>query len=80
MTSGRHISLVRTTTYKGVWSQTDARIATIPTVGDALGALDDLCTDLTTTLKQIADIGAELAHKGQSGTDSANEVRSRKIS
>ena len=69
-----------TATYKGVWSQTDTRTAIIPTVGDALGALDDLCSDLTTTLKQIADIGAELAHKGQTGTDSANEVRPHKVS
>ncbi|KJA13946.1 hypothetical protein HYPSUDRAFT_59626 [Hypholoma sublateritium FD-334 SS-4] len=53
--------------------QTTHFSAAIPTVGDALGALDDMCTDFATTLKQISDIGAELAHQGQTGAASANE-------
>ena len=35
-------------------------IATIPTIGDALEALEDICSDLSETLKQIIDISAEL--------------------
>ncbi|KAH9477078.1 Nuclear pore complex protein Nup205 [Psilocybe cubensis] len=48
--------------------------ATVPTVGDTLVALDDLCNDLAETLKQISDIGAELANKDQMGTSSAQEI------
>ncbi|KAF8154003.1 nucleoporin Nup186/Nup192/Nup205 [Crassisporium funariophilum] len=48
--------------------------ATIPTVGDALVALDDLCNDLAATLKQISDIGAELANRDHIGIDSAQEI------
>ncbi|KAF8188670.1 nucleoporin Nup186/Nup192/Nup205 [Pholiota molesta] len=48
--------------------------ATIPTVGDALVALDDLCHEFTETLKQISDIGAELSNIDQIGMDSANEI------
>ncbi|KJA13956.1 hypothetical protein HYPSUDRAFT_114029, partial [Hypholoma sublateritium FD-334 SS-4] len=48
---------------------------TILIVGDAPGVLDDLCTDFATTPKQIVDIGADLAHKGQMGADSASEVQ-----
>jgi len=50
-------------------------LATIPTVGDALIALDDLCHDLAETLKQISDICAELANKHQIGLDNSQEVR-----
>lgn len=34
----------------------------IPTIGNVLVALDDLCNELTKTLKQISDIGAELSN------------------
>ncbi|KAJ7079559.1 nucleoporin Nup186/Nup192/Nup205 [Mycena belliarum] len=36
-------------------------LATIPTVGDALDALQALCSDLAHTLKHIVDLSAELA-------------------
>jgi nuclear pore complex protein Nup205 len=48
--------------------------ATVPTVGDALIALDDLCHDLAETLKQISDISAELANKHQIGLDNSQEL------
>ncbi|PPQ63451.1 hypothetical protein CVT24_004983 [Panaeolus cyanescens] len=48
--------------------------ATVPTVGDALVALDSICTELAETLKQISDINAELANKDQIGLDNAQEV------
>ncbi|PPQ70405.1 hypothetical protein CVT25_000888 [Psilocybe cyanescens] len=48
--------------------------ATVPTVGDTLVALDDLCNDLAETLKQISDIGAELANKDQIGMNSVQEI------
>ncbi|KAF9477995.1 hypothetical protein BDN70DRAFT_880524 [Pholiota conissans] len=48
--------------------------ATVPTVGDALVALDDLCNDFAEMLKQISDIGAELANKDQIGIDSTSDI------
>ncbi|KAJ3509906.1 hypothetical protein NLJ89_g4967 [Agrocybe chaxingu] len=45
--------------------------ATVPTVGDALVALDDICNDLAETLKQISRIGAELANKDQIGLENS---------
>lgn len=51
-------------------------IATVPTVGDTLAALDDLCNDLSEVLKQISDISAELSNKEHIGLDSAEEVGS----
>ncbi|PPQ71980.1 hypothetical protein CVT26_007136 [Gymnopilus dilepis] len=47
---------------------------TVPTVGDALIALGDLCNELSNTLKQISDIGAELANKDHIGLENAEEV------
>ncbi|KAF8878281.1 nucleoporin Nup186/Nup192/Nup205 [Gymnopilus junonius] len=47
---------------------------TVPTVGDALIALDDLCNELANTLKHISDIGAELANKDHIGLENAQEV------
>lgn len=49
-------------------------LATVPTVGDTLVALEDLCSDLTETLKQMSDIGAELANKDYIGIDNAQEA------
>lgn len=49
-------------------------LATVPTVGDTLVALEDLCTDITETLKQISDIGAELANKDFIGIDNVQEA------
>ena len=49
-------------------------LATVPTVGDTLVALEDLCSDLAETLKQISDISAELANKDYIGIDHAQEA------
>ena len=46
----------------------------IPTIGDALTALDDLSNDLSATLKQISDINAELANKDHIGLENAQQV------
>ena len=51
-------------------------LATVPTVGDTLVALEDLCSDLAETLKQISDISAELANKDHIGIDHAQEASS----
>ena len=51
-------------------------LATVPTVGDTLVALEDLCSDLAETLKQISDISAELANKDYIGIDHAQEASS----
>jgi ABC-type transporter Mla subunit MlaD len=50
-------------------------LATIPTVGDALDALNALCDDLTHTLKQIADLSAELAACEHVSVENIGEVR-----
>lgn len=49
-------------------------LATAPSVGDAIEALNLLCSDLADTLKQIADISAELAAKDHMGVDSLQDV------
>lgn len=49
--------------------------ATIPTIGDALEALNALCTDLGQTLKQISDISAELAARDHIGVENIQEVQ-----
>ncbi|KAJ7145837.1 nucleoporin Nup186/Nup192/Nup205 [Mycena epipterygia] len=49
-------------------------LATIPTVGDALEALNALCGDLAHTLKQIADLSAELAAKEHVSVENIGEV------
>lgn len=49
--------------------------ATIPTVGDAVEALNDICDNLTDTLKQIADLSAELASRDQVRVDNIQDVR-----
>ncbi|KAG5650971.1 hypothetical protein H0H81_010360 [Sphagnurus paluster] len=48
--------------------------ATIPTIGDALEALNALCTDLAHTLKQISDLGAELAARDHIVVDNIGDV------
>ena len=47
----------------------------MPTVGDAVEALNDLCVDLADTLKQIADLSAELASRDHVRIDNIEEVR-----
>jgi len=49
-------------------------IATIPTVGDVVEALHDLCIDLTDTLKQIVDLSAELASRDHIRVDNIQEI------
>ncbi|KAF8183807.1 nucleoporin Nup186/Nup192/Nup205 [Mycena galopus ATCC 62051] len=49
-------------------------LATIPTVGDALDALNALCGDLADTLKQIADLAAELAAREHVSVDNISEL------
>ncbi|KAF8130340.1 nucleoporin Nup186/Nup192/Nup205 [Boletus edulis] len=49
-------------------------IATIPTVGDAIEALNSLCDDLAATLKQIADLSAELSSRDHIRVDTIQEV------
>jgi nuclear pore complex protein Nup205 len=51
--------------------------ATIPTVGDAIEALGGLCDDLSETLKQIADLSAELSSRDHIRVDNIQEVRLR---
>lgn len=48
--------------------------ATVPTVGDALAALDDVCSDLAEVLRQISDISAELANKDRISMTDVQEV------
>ncbi|KAF9238369.1 nucleoporin Nup186/Nup192/Nup205 [Melanogaster broomeanus] len=48
--------------------------ATIPTVGDAIEALNGLCDDLAATLKQIADISAELSSRDHIRVDNIQEI------
>ncbi|KAG8215255.1 hypothetical protein J3R82DRAFT_8809, partial [Butyriboletus roseoflavus] len=49
-------------------------MATIPTVGDAVEALNSLCDDLAATLKQIADLSAELSSRDHIRVDNIQEV------
>lgn len=49
-------------------------IATIPTVGDALEALEDICTDLSEILKQIADIAVEIDSREHVGLERLQHV------
>ncbi|KAJ7835348.1 hypothetical protein B0H14DRAFT_2363464, partial [Mycena olivaceomarginata] len=50
-------------------------LAMIPTVGDALNALNALCDDLAHALKQIADLSAELAVREHVSVENIDEVR-----
>ncbi|KAJ7812368.1 hypothetical protein B0H14DRAFT_3478861 [Mycena olivaceomarginata] len=49
-------------------------LATILTVGDALDALNALCNDLAHTLKQIADLSAELAAREHISVENIGEL------
>ncbi|KAF7421056.1 hypothetical protein PC9H_011576 [Pleurotus ostreatus] len=48
--------------------------ATIPTVGDALEALEDICTDLSEILKQIADIAVEIDSREHVGLERLQHI------
>ncbi|KAF9006925.1 nucleoporin Nup186/Nup192/Nup205 [Cyathus striatus] len=47
---------------------------TTPTIGDALGALRDICNDLAEMLKQVADLSAELANRDQIQVHNVHET------
>ncbi|KAG6891452.1 hypothetical protein C0992_006711 [Termitomyces sp. T32_za158] len=49
-------------------------LATIPTVGDALSSLSALSTELAQTLKQIADLGAELAAHDHIAVENVTDI------
>ncbi|KAF9219350.1 hypothetical protein BS17DRAFT_804452 [Gyrodon lividus] len=49
-------------------------MATIPTVGDAIEALNGLCHDLAAMLKQIADLSAELSSRDHIRVDNIQEI------
>lgn len=59
---------------KAVVLNTFSVSATIPTVGDAIVALHGICVDLADTLKQIADITAELAARDHIRVENIEEV------
>lgn len=48
--------------------------AIIPTVGDAVEALNEICRDLTDTLQHIVDLSAELSSKDLVRVDNIHEV------
>ena len=66
--------------FSGKASNSNTRISTyrvlgtIPTIGDALIALDKLTNLLTAKLRQISDINAELVNKDQIGLENIQEV------
>ncbi|KAK2465538.1 hypothetical protein APHAL10511_002430 [Amanita phalloides] len=49
-------------------------LATVPTMGDTIEALNDLCNGLAEMLKQMADLSAELAAKDHIGVENILEV------
>ncbi|KAH7909315.1 nucleoporin Nup186/Nup192/Nup205 [Hygrophoropsis aurantiaca] len=49
-------------------------VATIPTVGDAIEALYDLCDDLAHILKQVSDLAAGLSSRDHIRVDNIHEV------
>jgi hypothetical protein len=49
-------------------------VATVPTTGDMLEALDALCTELSGSLIQISDLSAELAAKDHIGIENIHDV------
>ncbi|KAI6038837.1 nucleoporin Nup186/Nup192/Nup205 [Pisolithus marmoratus] len=49
-------------------------VATIPTIGEAIETLNDLCGDLAATLKQIADLSAELSARDHICVDNIQEI------
>jgi len=48
--------------------------ATVPSIGDAIEALNDLCTYLTTALKNIHDLSAELAARDNIRMDNITQI------
>lgn len=50
----------------------------MPTLGDAIEALNSLCEELASSLKTIVDISAELASKGHIRVDNIHEVSEQK--
>jgi nuclear pore complex protein Nup205 len=48
--------------------------AAVPTVGDAIQALEFLTEDIANTLRQISDLGAEIANKNHIIVEHAKDV------
>ncbi|RDX43688.1 hypothetical protein OH76DRAFT_1188692 [Lentinus brumalis] len=49
-------------------------IATVPTIGDAIEALDEFCRDLAHVLLRIVDLSAEIANKDHIRVDNIQEI------
>ncbi|KAA1466852.1 hypothetical protein DENSPDRAFT_57546 [Dentipellis sp. KUC8613] len=56
------------------YDQPSRVISTVPTVGDAIEALHDLCGDLVDTLNQIAGITAELSNKDHIRVENIQDI------
>ncbi|KAI0944532.1 hypothetical protein AcW1_002214 [Taiwanofungus camphoratus] len=54
--------------------QSSRYLATVPTVGDAIEALSNLCDDLANSLKKIVDLSAELMSKDSIRVDNIHEI------
>ncbi|TFY64741.1 hypothetical protein EVJ58_g2418 [Rhodofomes roseus] len=54
--------------------RTSRFLATVPTVGDAIEALNHLCDDLSSSLKRIADISAELNSKAYVRVENIEDI------
>ena len=54
-------------------------IVPLPTLNDAIDALNGFTEDILNTLQEIVDIGAELEHKEHVRTDNLEEVTSRPL-
>ncbi|KZT66755.1 hypothetical protein DAEQUDRAFT_767725 [Daedalea quercina L-15889] len=54
--------------------RTSRFLATVPTVGDAIEALNHLCDDLSSSLKRIADISAELNSKAYIRVENIEDI------
>jgi hypothetical protein len=53
-------------------------LAGVPAIGDAIEALDDLCSHLSGTIKVITSLTAEIAAKENIRVDNIQDVRSGK--
>ena len=75
MKSGVFVSMVRKCTLFHFIPLAKLLTATVPSVGDAIAALNDLCTCLTTAFKNVIDLSAELAARDSIRVDSISQVR-----
>lgn len=49
-------------------------VASVPTIGDTLQALEFISADISATLRQISDLSAELANKDHIVVDGVTEI------